>query len=136
MQLIDPIPGGGPYRARGYRSGLILSQPELGEVITPDDNVVYDPPIMVWVGDPGAVTVAVAPYGREGDKTVSYPATFNVTLPVLCRQVFSTGTTATALRTGSALPTGHIGTSGGPPPLTADTTSTTADTTTITADRF
>lgn len=101
--------------------------------MTPSDAVIYDPPIMVWVGDVGPVDVHVVPYGRKGDKTVTYPLKLGMSVPVLCKQVLATGTTATALFLGSAWPTA-AGPGGPTGPITADSTLVTADTTSFTAD--
>lgn len=97
LQLIDPV-NGSPRPAAGVRGKLITSLPANAAAITPDNNAVYDPPISVWVGDATTVNVAVVPYGKEGDKSVIYPATLGMTLPVLCKQVLATGTTAATLR--------------------------------------
>lgn len=99
LQLVDPA-SKSPFPAKGVDGRLILSKPANAKVITPSDVTIYDPPIEVWVGDTGAVTVNVAPYGRAGDATVSYPIAAGMagtTLPVLCRMVKATGTTAASL---------------------------------------
>lgn len=133
FQLIDPS-SGAPNFAEGNRGGFTLSPPDEGGFITPSDVVVYDPPVMVWVGDAGPVNVAVVPYGREGDKEVIYPLKFGMSVPVVCKQILATGTTATALFMGSAFPSRVPGSGGAPVPPTADSTTITADTTTLTAD--
>lgn len=132
LQLIDPQ-GGGPNVARGYKGGLSVSPPASGGVVTPSDAVIYDRPIMVWVGDTGPVNVTVVPYGNDGDASVTFTLSAGMTVPVLCRQVLATGTTAVSLFLGAVLPrvAGSGGSSG---PITADTTTVTADTTTVTAD--
>lgn len=134
LQVIDPNTGA-PYPAEGTNGGLIFAPPANGAAITPSDSAFYDPPIMVWVGDTGPVNVSIVPYGRQGDKTVIYPVSFNMTIPVLCKQVLATGTTAAILRTGAAFR--YVPNQGSDPPpsvITADSTLVTADTTTITAD--
>jgi hypothetical protein len=128
LQLIDPVTGA-PHPAKGT-GGLTVCLPPDGAVITPDDSVIYDPPIMVWIGDAAARLVTVVPYGRSGDKTVQYPTKFGLTVPVLANQVMATGTTATIVMGQQAYkavaPTGP----------TADTTTITADSTIVTADSF
>jgi hypothetical protein len=103
--------------------------PDAG-LLTPDDMVVYDPPIRLWIGDAASLLVTVAPYGRGGDALVQYPTKLGMTIPVLVKQVKATGTTATILIGQTAfkpmVPTGP----------TADSTLITADDTTITADSF
>jgi hypothetical protein len=97
LQVIDPV-SRAPLPATGVGGKLVTSLPANAMAITPDDNKILDPPVTVWVGDAGAVNVTVVPYGREGDKSVQYPATLGMTLPVLCKQVKAAGTTATILR--------------------------------------
>jgi hypothetical protein len=133
LQLIDPS-SGAPNFAEGNLGGFTLAPPDEGGVITPSDSVVYDPPVMVWVGDVGPVNVAVVPYGREGDKTVTYPLKLGMSVPVVCKQILTTGTTATSLFLGSAYPSLAMGGGGGSGPVTADSTTVTADTTSFTAD--
>lgn len=133
FQLLDPTSGGGPSPARGFRGGITLSPPASGGVVTPSDSVIYDRPIMVWVGDAGPVDVKVAPYGRDGDASLIFTLKKGMSVPVLCKQVFATGTTAVSLFLGSAMPAPATG-SGGGAGITADTTTVTADTTTVTAD--
>lgn len=134
FQLIDPQ-GGGPNAASGKSGTLVFSPPADGGVITPSDAVVYTPPIMVWVGDVGPVNVTIVPYGRAGDETVTFSLKAGMSVPVLCRQVLATGTTALSLFLGSGLPN-VVAASGGSPgtTITADSTLVTADTTSFTAD--
>lgn len=132
LQLIDPQ-GGGPNVARGNKGGVTLSPPASGGVVTPSDAIVYDRPIMVWVGDAGPVNVNVVPYGRDGDATVTFSLKAGMTVPVLCKQVLAAGTTAVSLFLGAVLPAAAIG-GGSSGPVTADSTTVTADTTSFTAD--
>lgn len=97
LQLVDPVTGS-PRPAAGVAGGLITSLPANAIAITPSDTVIFDPPVHVWVGDVGPVNVAVVPYGRQGDKSVIYPASAGMTIPVLCKQVLVEGTTAVTLR--------------------------------------
>jgi len=129
FQLFDPT-SGAPKPATG--GGIVLSPDAESGVITPSDAVVYDPPITVWVGDPGPVDVNIIPYGRDGDHQVTFPVMAGMTIPVLCKQVLATGTTAVSLIRGSAWP-GYAA-SGSSGPVTADSTAVTADTTSFTAD--
>lgn len=131
FQLIDPQ--GGPNVARGNHGGLTLSPPASGGVVTPSDAVIYDRPIMVWVGDVGPVDVHVVPYGRDGDASVVYTLKAGMTVPIACKQVLASGTTAVNLFLGSALPSA-VGAAAGSGPVTADSTTVTADTTLFTAD--
>jgi hypothetical protein len=97
MQIVDPVTGK-PNPLKGVDGRLSTTLPPNAFAITPSDVAMYDPPISVWVGDAGTVNVAVVPYGLKGDKSVIFPATLGMTLPVLCKQVLSTGTTAATLR--------------------------------------
>ena len=97
MQILDPVTGA-PHPIKGVDGKLSTSLPANAIAITPSDATVYDPPIQVWVGDAGSVNVTIVPYGKKGDKTVLYPTAFGMILPVLCKQVMLTGTTATVLR--------------------------------------
>jgi hypothetical protein len=97
MQILDPVTGS-PNPLKGVDGKLSTSRPANAMAITPSDTVIYNPPIEVWVGDAGTVNVAVVPYGRLGDKSVIFPATLGMTLPVLCKQVLATGTSAATLR--------------------------------------
>lgn len=101
--------------------------------MTPSDAVIYDRPIMVWVGDVGPVDVHVVPYGRDGDASITYTLKAGMTVPIACKQVLASGTTAVSLFLGSALPGPH-GAGGSSGPVTADSTTVTADTTSFTAD--
>jgi hypothetical protein len=54
----------------------------------------------VWIGDNTGVNVAVVPYGIKGDPSVTYPIAAGLgarMLPVLCKQVKQTGTTAATI---------------------------------------
>lgn len=97
LQLLDPN-SRAPLPASGVNGHLITSLPANALTITPSDNQIYDPPITVWVGDAGPVNVNVVPYGRAGDKSVIYPVSAGMTIPVLCKQVLAASTTAVALR--------------------------------------
>jgi hypothetical protein len=99
LQLLDPVTGE-PHPAHGQNGKLVLSKPANAKVITPDNTFVYDPPIEVWIGDNTAVNVTVVPYGKAGDPSVTYPLAAGMggtILPVLCKQVKLTGTTAATI---------------------------------------
>lgn len=128
LQLIDPVTGS-PHPAKGV-AGLTIAPVPNGAAITPDDQLIYDPPIQLWIGDAGLLLVTVVPYGRAGDPLVQYPTKPGMTVPVLVKQVKATGTTATILIGQQAYK--DISASG----PTADSTLITADSTTITADSF
>ena len=128
-QLVDPDTGQ-PRPIRGVDGNIVLSLPPDGSAITPDDGVIYDPPIMVWVGDAASLLVTVMPYGLGGDLLVQYPTKLGMTIPVLARRLMASGTTATILR---GQPVYKVPAPIGP---TADTTLITADSTVITADSF
>lgn len=98
LQVIDPVTGA-PIPAAGVGGKLIISLPANAMAITPDDNKTFVKPVQVYVNEAGPVDVTVVPYGLEGDKQVTYLAlTLGMTLPVLCRAVKATGTTAANLR--------------------------------------
>lgn len=93
LQVIDPV-SGAPRPVKGVDGRIVLSLPANAIAITPGATV-YDPPLQVWVGSAGDVTIT--PYGRAGDPSVTFPAVpAGTMLPVLCKQV--TAATAGSLR--------------------------------------
>lgn len=128
-ELLDPVKGD-PHPPKGADGRLSTCQLADAALITPDDQLIYDPPIRLWVGDVVSLLVTIAPYGRSGDALVQYPTKLGMTVPVLVKQVKATGTTATVLIGQQAYKA--IAASG----PTADSTLITADSTTITADSF
>jgi hypothetical protein len=97
MQILDSVTGS-PHPLQGVNGRIGTTLPANAFAITPSDAAVYDPPIQVWVGDAGPVNVAIVPYGIKGDRIVSFPAALGMLLPVLCKQVLFTGTSAAILR--------------------------------------
>src|SRR4051812_15254123 len=100
IQVLDPVTRA-PLPAQGVDGKLITSLPANALAITPTDaqGAFFPKPVQVWVGDVGPVSVAVVPYGLEGDKSVIYPnLAAGMTVPVLVKQVLATGTTAANLR--------------------------------------
>lgn len=94
MMILDPVTGA-PNPPTGV-NGRITSKAANAFAITKSDSTIYDPPIEVYVGGTG--NVAVVPYGRKSDASVLFTAVpAGTSLPILCRQVLSTNTTATLM---------------------------------------
>lgn len=72
---------------------LITQFPQNAEAVSPHDTNRFNEPSTVFVGGTGTVRVEAA--GNAGDVTFTVSAGNPV--PVLCRRVYSTGTTATGL---------------------------------------
>lgn len=94
LMIIDPVTGA-PNPATGV-GGRITSRGANAIAITPSNVTVYDPPIEVYVGGTGNVNVV--PYGRKSDASVLFTGVaVGASLPVLCKQVLATNTTATLM---------------------------------------
>lgn len=74
--------------------GVITQFPTRAEAVTPSDTTEYDLGIAVYVG--GAGDVVVEPF--HGGNTVTFSPSAGDMLPVLCRRVLATGTTATDIK--------------------------------------
>lgn len=82
-----------PNSGRNQTGGNITSFPTRAEDITPSDTTVYNDGRQVFVG--GAGDVAVEPF--YGQNTVTFTLEAGQLVPVVCRRVLATDTTATGL---------------------------------------
>lgn len=78
---------------RNQTGGKVTSFPLHAEAITPSDSIEYGRGRQVFAGDAGEVTVE--PF--YGNNTVTFSLEAGQYVPVVCRRVLATGTTATGL---------------------------------------
>ena len=74
-------------------STVMTTFPQRAQVVTPDDDVTFSEPNVIYVGTAG--TVVVEPV--VGGNTVSFVVLAGAAVPIQVRRVLAAGTTATNL---------------------------------------
>ena len=82
-----------PRSSRNQAGGTVTSFPLRAVTISPSNSIIHSQGIQVFVN--GAGDVRVEPF--YGGNTVTFTVEPGQLIPVVCRRVLSTGTTATGL---------------------------------------